>query len=102
MPHYVGSRAPEGVTLTIRAGAGFDLSLVTSAEIVVRSPAGPALDWAWTIQSAEPRTIVLYHEYALDGSDVSIPGLYSFSGFLVTPSVRRRIRPVKIPYERYV
>ena len=101
MPHYVGSRSPEGVTLTVRTTAGFDLSAVTSGEITVRAPSGHYLTWDWTLQSAQEHAAVFFHEYAADGSDVRHAGEYAFGGWVITSTTRRRIHSVSVTYERY-
>jgi hypothetical protein len=100
---WVGARDPEDVAITI-TDADFDLSLVTDVEIDVRLRNNPerVITWTWwTIEDATETSLTLVHVFAEDGSEVPVPGTYVVSGWLVTPSTRRRMRAVTIAATEY-
>lgn len=106
MPVYVGSRDPEALDLRITS-TGFDLTTVTGVELTVRSPAGAALSWPWTIAAGAQATVLhLTHLFAVDGSDVPVVGNYIIAGWLIVApggveTTRRRIKPITVPAVAY-
>jgi hypothetical protein len=97
---FVGARSPEAIDIEVKSST-FDLSAVSSIEITVRSPARKVLDWAWSIETPTVGSIHLVHAFSNDGLDAPVEGKYTISGWLVTASTRRRIKPITIKFERY-
>jgi hypothetical protein len=98
---YVGARAPEAIDIVIATVNGFDLTTVSSVEIVTKSPKGSTLPWTWTVASATPTELHLVHAFSDNGNDAKEDGKYVVMGWLVSPSTRRRIKPVSIQFEKY-
>jgi len=99
---YVGARDPEAIDLMFtQPVGGFDLSTVTGVELKVRSPKNNTLTWAWTLGSQTATELRVSHVFSTDGKDAKEEGSYVVSGWLVTSTSRRRIKPVKVTFERY-
>jgi len=98
---YVGTRDPEALDIKITAPDAFDLSTVTSIEMSVRSPTKITLPWEWTIGVKTATELHAVHLFAADGKDAKEEGEYTVSGWLVSVTTRRRIKPVKVRFERY-
>lgn len=98
---YVGSVAPESLVLKIATIDGFDLSTITSLEITVQSPKKATLAWTWAIASQSAAELRAEHVFSADGKDAKEEGDYTVSGWLVSATTRRRIKPVKVRFERY-
>jgi hypothetical protein len=98
---YVGARAPEALDVNIATVGGFDMTTVTSVEIVTKSPSGAILGWGWTFGSATATEIHLLHTFASDGSDAPSEGRYVIIGWLVSATTRRRIKSIGITFNKY-
>ncbi len=84
---YVGARAPEYYTHTIATVAdGYvaNMTTVLAARFEVRKPNGTSVTWSATIASASTSSLVLRHEYALDGSDLNVAGTYRVQPWIQT------------------
>lgn len=98
---YVGARYPESIDIRVPTQGGFDMTTVTSVEIMTRSPKKVALTWVWTIGPQTSTELHLLHAFSADGNDAREEGQYIVSGWLVSPGTRRRIKPLSIPFEKY-
>jgi hypothetical protein len=98
---YVGARAPEALDITIATVGGFDMTTVTSIEIVTKSPNNASLAWPCTFGSATPTEIHLLHAFSASGNDAQSVGRYVVSGWLVSATTRRRIKPITITFDKY-
>ena len=103
---FVGARGSRDgpIDITVATVGGFDLSAVTSSDLVVQDQSGavlPASRWTWSISGASASSVHLIHAFSEDGLDATTAGQYTVSGFVVTPSASRRISPVRIQFERY-
>lgn len=100
MSVYVGAASPESLVLVV-SDATFPFADVTEADVDARLPNGESLEWDWTLDASTPGQLRITHEFAEDGSDVPLFGTYSLTGWLVTPSTRRRITPSSFDASAY-
>lgn len=91
-------RSPEYIELVVYRPAddtGFDYNDITSVDITVHGPRG-VLSWDWTTTIESATVVRLRHAFASDGSDATSPGIYSFTGWLISAASRRRIRKATV------
>lgn len=101
MTLYVGAKDPESFVATI-LDATFDFTAVTDVELEVTAPQGGTVyTWSWALDTSAPGQLKLTHVFDAQGAELQHAGTWRITGDLITPTERRRIRPLAFNVSNY-
>lgn len=76
MPVYQGALSPEGLQILVGPLAGVDLTLVTSATVLLKNPQGSSVTWTgWTLSNQTSSGVTLTHLFQPGDVDQGTPSI---------------------------